>query len=162
MSETYLKIIPKKIGYVPDESTYEEAVAFVEELTPDGEEVEIEVFEHLSFIDQGEYLDEIICPSCSKSLEQDIYSEAETECSNVFEQIMEQSGNSELETGVIEMPCCGSKVKTTDITFESTAGFAKFELSAHNPEIDAPVSESDINGLSKILGCELLQIWARY
>lgn len=162
MSETYLKIIPKEIGFIPDESTHEEAVAFVEDFTPDGEEVEIEIFERLSFIDQGEYLDEIICPSCSKSLKQDIYSEAETESSNVFEQIMEQSRYSKLETGTIEMPCCEGKVKTTDITFESAAGFAKFELSAHNPAIDAPVSESDIDGLSKILGCELSQIWAHY
>ncbi|HIC46161.1 MAG TPA: hypothetical protein EYM37_09110 [Methylophaga aminisulfidivorans] len=162
MSDNYLKLIPAQKDFVPKESTHQDAITFLEELTPDGEEVEVEVYESLTFIDQGQNLEEIICPSCHNSLQQDIYSEEETDCEKVFEKIDEQSEGGELSHGVIEMPCCGNTVNTTDLTFKWPAGFAKFELSALNPELEGLISEGDIEKLSNILGCKLLQVWARY
>jgi len=162
MSENYLKLIPRDSYFIPDESTHQDAIELLEKLTPDGEEVEAEVYSELTFIDQGQNLEEINCPSCSTSLKQNIYTEDETDCEKIFNQISEQSDDEELDSGIIQMPCCSNEVKTTDLTFKWTAGFAKFELSVLNPQISEQLSEENVAALSKILGCELLQIWAHY
>jgi len=162
MSDNYLKFIPLDSKYIPDESTHQDAIEFLENLTPDGEEVEVEVYPHLTFIDQGQNLEEVICPSCRASIQQDNCSEEETNLEKIFFKIDQQSNNEELENGLIEMPCCKNEVKTTDLAFKWPAGFAKFELSALNPGLDESLSKNDISTLSKILGCELLQIWAHY
>lgn len=162
MSDNYLKIIPVQKDFIPEKSTHQAAISFLEGLTPDGDEVQIEIYKELTFIDQGQNLEEIICPSCQNSFKQDIYSEEEIDCEKIFEKINEQAENGELDSGIIEMSCCGNIVNTTDLIFEWPAGFAKFELSALNPELERPISESDITMLSNILGCKLLQIWAHY
>jgi hypothetical protein len=161
MSDNYLKLIPLDMNFVPDERSHLEAIGRLEELTPDGEEIEVEVYSHVTFIDQGQNLEEIICPSCKSSLKNDPFSEDETDCEKLFYQIEEQSQNAELEIAVIEMPCCSVTVKTTDLEFNWPAGFSKFELSALNPEIE-PLNEEQISVFSKLLGCELKQIWAHY
>jgi len=89
------------------------------------------------------------------------FSEEESDCEKLFYKIDEQSENGELEESVIEMPCCNATVKTTDLEFKWPAGFSKFELSALNPDIE-PLSKEQISALSKILDCELKQIWAHY
>jgi len=71
MSDNYLKLIPFDIGFVPDERSHQEAINYLEQLTPDGEEVEVEVYSKVTFIDQGQNLEEVICPSCKASLKND-------------------------------------------------------------------------------------------
>jgi len=162
MSDNYLKLIPKDPNFIPDQSTHQDAINLLEELTPDGEEVEAEVYSQLTFIDQGQNLEEIVCPSCSKVLALDPCSEEDADGEKIIEEIDRQSENNELESGLIKMPCCNNNVKTTDLEFEWPAGFAKFELSSLNPEIERPLSEVAIKSLANILGCELIEIWAHY
>jgi len=57
MSEDLFKITPETRGFVPDASTNKNAIRKLEEFTPDGEEVDVHVYQHLEFIDQGENLD---------------------------------------------------------------------------------------------------------
>ncbi|BFM48756.1 hypothetical protein [Marinomonas sp. THO17] len=161
MSDNYLKLIPFDMNFVPDERSHQEAINYLEQLTPGGGEVEIEVYSKVTFIDQGQNLEEIICPSCEASLKNDPFSEEESDCEKLFCQIDEQSENGELEESLIKMPCCNAAVKTTDLEFKWPAGFSKFELSALNPDIE-PLSKEQIAALSKILGCELREIWAHY
>lgn len=162
MSDNYLKLIPADSYFVPDESTHQEAITLLEALTPDGEEVEVEIYEQLTFIDQGQNLEAIICPSCNTVLNQDHYSEDETDCEKIFHEIDNQSEGGVLESGFIKMPCCSTMVKTIDLKFNWPAGFSKFELSALNPEIERPLNKDHTKALSEILGCELIEIWAHY
>jgi len=66
----------------------------------------VEIYPNLTFIDQGENLEEIICPLCKTALQHEICSEDETNCEKVLAQIDEQSECEKLEIGIIKMPCC--------------------------------------------------------
>jgi hypothetical protein len=60
------------------------------------------------------------------------------------------------------MPCCQNKVLSTDLTFDWPAGFAKFELSAMNPNINHDLPPEQIAELEVVLKCKLKQIRAHY
>ncbi len=162
MSDTYLKIIPVDLMLIPEQSTYKDAIELLEKYTPDGEGAEIEVYENVQFIDQGENIEEIICPSCQSILKIASNNEEETDCEKVYEQISLQSENETLENSVINMPCCSNDVKTVSLKFKWPAGFSKFELSVMNPDISEPLEENKLQALEKVLKCELKQIWAHY
>ncbi|OZG71835.1 hypothetical protein BTA51_19635 [Hahella sp. CCB-MM4] len=162
MSDNYLKLIPTDSQFVPDESTYHDAIACLEKLTPHGEKVRLEVYSHLTFIDQGQNFEEIICPTCKAVLRDNIDLAGKTDCQKVFDQIGVQIENETLENSGIKMPCCNSEVKATDLIFNWPAGFARFELSVLNPGIAGSLSDGDVSQLSRILGCKLMQIWAHY
>jgi hypothetical protein len=67
---------------------------------------------------------------------------------------------SELQT---TMPCCGANVLFTSLRFHWPAGFARFQLSVWNPDVDEGYLTADQLGeLESVLGCKLVQIEAHY
>jgi hypothetical protein len=64
MSETVLKIIPIDQDYVPNPAQQANALARLRELVPFGMH-EARVYDDLTFIDQGEYCEAVLCPSCT-------------------------------------------------------------------------------------------------
>lgn len=66
MSTDYLKLIPTSPTFVPNIAARAAAVAELERLLPEGEECRAEVYDHVTFIDQGENIVAIICPYCGK------------------------------------------------------------------------------------------------
>lgn len=73
MSDSYLKLIPTHKDFIPEKSTHKSAISLLEGLTPDGEDVEIEIYKDFTFIDQGQNLEEVICSSCQNSLKQEFF-----------------------------------------------------------------------------------------
>ncbi len=165
MSDDYLKIIPEDLSFVPDESGYEKAIQKLESWTPDGEEVEIQVYDHVEFIDQGENLEAIICPACNKRLNKldDNLVNDWWENANLGADMTKGEGVFRLDDScVVKMPCCRKEVKFTDLKFDWPAGFARFELSAHNPYLESNLSDDRLHELEEILVCKLIQIRASY
>jgi hypothetical protein len=64
MSDDYIKLIPTDTSYVPSKPLRIEAIRLLEQMLPEGEECEAEVYDRVTFIDQGENLSIIVCPSC--------------------------------------------------------------------------------------------------
>ena len=64
MSDDYLKVIPVEPTHIPPAHLHPRAVDYLERLFPKGDEVEVQVYEAVTFIDQGSNLEAIICPSC--------------------------------------------------------------------------------------------------
>ena len=167
MSEDLFKVIPESRGFVPDAFTYKNAIRKLEEFTPDGEEVEVRVYQHLEFIDQGENLEAIICPCCKQRLRIDHSSANDPigdwwQKANVEADIHRGQDVFELNLeAVCQMPCCQEQVKCVDLEFDWLGGFAKFELTARNPDLET-LTHEQILELEEILGCRLTLIRDHY
>ena len=103
----------------------------------------------IEFIDQGENFDKVSCNLCGQEIVIEHWQNAMDEA---------------FERGFIDLDfitlCCHKKTSLNDLTYEMTAGFAKFVMTI----IDATneIEEKDINNLEEILGTKLKIIWARY
>jgi hypothetical protein len=161
MSDTVLKFIPTDPFYIPDGRTYANAVALLEKLMPEGEMCEAEVYEHLTFIEQGENVESVTCSSCKVTSR--IFGSPENEkIGEWLHELIDQSVDVPANSIIAKMPCCGNEVSFSSLTFDWPAGFAFFELSIWNPEVDRPVPGHVITQLEVVLGCKLQQIWAHY
>src|SRR5262245_59028490 len=147
MSDTYLKIIPKHFDFIPEQTKQRLAVEMLENLAPDGKGVQAEVHKRVQFIDQGEYLEAIICPLCGSRLNIDYFSEDDPIRAWWDEAIIKAdltAGKGRFKFDdqcILEMPCCQGKAHFTSLRFHSPAGFARFELFILNPGIKDPLPE---------------------
>jgi len=161
------KVIPKQRGFVPPASRQEAAIRKLEEFAPEREEVEIRVYPHLEFIDQSENLEAIVCPSCRQRLEIDHFSENDPisewwQQTNIEADVHRGEDIFELNPdAVCRMPCCKAQVKFIDLEFDWPGGFAKFELTVSNPDLET-LTRGQLQELEEILGCRLRLVRAYY
>jgi hypothetical protein len=158
MSDDYIKLIPTDPAYVPPKHLQEKAIRLLEEMLPEGEECEAEVYERLMFIDQGENLSVIFCPSCREALQFHDDEAVREWWHSVDDEVQDQGA----EGVTVTMPCCQKRVLLTELTFDWPAGFARFELSAMNPSISHDLPLEQVAELENVLKCKLKQIWAHY
>jgi hypothetical protein len=168
VSDTYLKLIPGDSSFVPEPRRHQLAIDKLRMLAPDGEDAEARVYDRVEFIDQGEYLEAVICPLCDSRLEVDYFSEDDPirawwDNAMIEADLTRGAGTFKLnDQCTLEMPCCRRTAKFTYLRFDSSAGFARFELAMLNPDIERPLPEEHMRELEAILGCKLVQVWARY
>ena len=161
---------------MPDACTHQQAVQRLEEFFTEHEGVSVRIYPHLEFIDQGENLEAIICPSCAARLVIDYFNEDDPirewwDQANLEADVHHGEDVFELNPGAgCRMPCCQAEVKFIDLEFDWPGGFARFELTIDNPQVERPIDnpQSDtltpaqLHELEAILGCQLRLIWARY
>jgi hypothetical protein len=161
MSSDYLKLVPADSNFVPDEAAQKRAVAAFEELLPEGSECEAQHFAHVTFIDQGENLEAIICPACSKRLQ--LYDGPDAESNqDWWYRVIEKLEDGNAEGVNVSLPCCSRPVPLTAVRFDWPAAFARFELSILDPGIGENLSREQLVQFEKILGCDLIQVRAHY
>src|SRR5262245_47037328 len=139
MSMRVLKIIPTDQDYVPSAEQQAEAATAFREMVPYGE-IEATVYEDLEFIDQGQYCEAVLCPSCGNrvgvtpfdgtDLAQDWYR-------NSIDAIVTRA--TPVRQFQTTMPCCGASVSLASLQFDMPAGIARFELCAVDPYIESDV-----------------------
>lgn len=155
MSDTFLKLVPLDPSFVPGTREQAEAVALLSAAFPEGEDVEAEVYDTVTFIDNGENTEAIICTVCGRSLEF-----ADELAAEVMRQLNDAIDAGLVSTETIAMPCCRSIVAVTSVRFDWPAGFARFELSIRNPNTPRPMPDEVRRRLEVALGSPLLEIWA--
>lgn len=161
MSDDVLKLIPTDPEYVPSEEAQQSAVAALERLLPEGEMCEAETYDRVTFIDQGENLEAVICSGCNARLE--LYEGAQAEAiGSWWGEVMESLEELAPGTISVEMPCCRKSVQLVSLRFDWPAGFARFELSIWNPSIEQNLSAEQLTELQQLLGCNLTQVRAHY
>ena len=161
MSDDYLKIIPTSPDHVPPSRTHKHALTLLESFFPEGEDFQAEIYDEIEFIDQGENIGAVFCPSCKKRLEMNHFTEGDPIVAWWYDlaETMEDTAVTAIE---IKMPCCGQVARLMDIEFDWPAGFARFELNVMNPNVGDNLTESQLHELEKILGCRLKQVRAHY
>lgn len=157
MSDDYLKVFPAEPTHVPPSHLHQQAMGYLERLYP-RDEVEVRVYDVVTFIDQGGNFEAIICPSCGTrmTLEDDLESSWWHGLSDRLNE-----GPAEL-VSMSSIPCCGATVKAVDLLFDWPAGFARFELSVLNPNVSGDLSAAQLADLESILQCKLRHVWAHY
>ena len=169
MSERVLKIIPADQDYVPSAEQQARAVAVLREMVPFGE-IETKVYDDLEFIDQGQYCEAVLCPSCGNRV--NVTPFGGTELAQDWYRKLDEA-ITDRTTPILEfkttMPCCGASVSLISLQFDMPAGIARFELFATDPYIESDVkggvttlSAEQLNKLEAAVGCKLKQIEARY
>jgi len=148
MSLTILKILSTNPSYVPEKIKQDKAKVFLAELYKNNE-VEFYNTDLIEFIDQGENFEKVSCNLCGQEIEiEDWQSAMDKAYENLF---------SDLDFTTL---CCHKKTSLNDLTYNMTAGFAKFVITISDAENE--IGEKGINNLEEILGTKLKIIWARY
>ncbi len=161
MSSDYLKLVPADLHFVPDKVAQEKAVAALAALLPEGSECEAQDFGQVVFIDQGENMEAIICPACSKRLPLDDGSDA-TSSQDWWQNAMDELEEGGAEGIRVTTPCCSQSVPLVMLQFDWPAAFARFELRILDPCIGENLSPEQLAQFEEILGCDLLQVRAHY
>lgn len=160
MSATVLKFIPIDPFHVPPEAAHSVSIKALERLCPQGHECGIDLYEVLTYIDQGENAVSLKCPICQHIHRPDYHGKP-----TLFEKIWSDFSDGlerDWENQTYNMTCCGETVKAMNIEWDWPGGFAFFELFIWDPELDRPLHHSKQAQLESILGCKLKQIWAHY
>lgn len=161
MSDDVLKIIPHDPEFVPEASTYDQAVALLGEILPDGEMCEAKAFDRLEFIDPGANLEAVVCPACGVRLELDPFTEEDPGMAWWYN-MQDSMQDSSVESVATALPCCRTVVPFKTLQFDWPAGFARFELSIWNPGIARNLNDEELGELETIFGCKLKQVRAHY
>jgi hypothetical protein len=102
MSDTFLKLIPVDPNFVPGAREQSEAVAILVAAFPAGEDAEAEVYDTVTFIDNGENTEAIVCTVCDRRLDF-----ADDDAAEIMEQIHEALEAESLTNQVLAMPVAG-------------------------------------------------------
>jgi hypothetical protein len=148
VSRHIARIIPCDPLYVPGPDAIEAAVKHVRGVMR--WEAEVNRYEQIQFIDQGENFEGIRCPFCGETLAIPWWQEA-----------MDRGWDS-AAGGFTDLtctvPCCGRTTSLNSLQYEMPAGFARFELSLENAYLES----ADLAPLEEILGCTLRVVYAMY
>jgi hypothetical protein len=153
-----MKVFPAEPTHVPPSHLHQQAVEYLERLYPRGDEVEVRVYDVVTFIDQGSNLEAIICPSCGTRMTIED-GPGRSWWDDRSDRLNEGSAEAISMSGI---PCCGATVKAVDLLFDWPAGFARFELSVLNPNVSGDLSAAHLADLESILKCKLRHVWAHY
>lgn len=150
MSDDWLRLIPADPSWTPSPERAERAVAKLFSLAPDADRVEAEVYEEVTFIDQGSNFERLNCPACRAELTMEWWTERMDEAA--------VSSFSQLEATT---PCCATATTLNEVSYDWPAGFARVEISALNPR-RSWLDETELGQVADALGHPLRQVMAHY
>jgi hypothetical protein len=150
MSDFFLSLIPDDPTYVPPVEARAQALAALRARLPPPAQVEAQVFDEVTFVDQGSNFEKVLCPACEEDITEH------------WAGLMQAASESEFSDLSLSMPCCGRLTNLNALSYIPPAGFARFSLRAMNPNIGGLLAAKDVSALEGILGCKLRQVYARY
>ena len=118
---------------------------------PHAEDIQAVVHEDVTFLDLGENFEDVRCPSCKKSVDQNWWREA-----------MDAAGQKGFADLNVRVPCCRSKTSLNDLDYRWPAGFARFVLEVSEPHLAEPLDREALSQVEGVLGQPVRQILARY
>lgn len=148
MSDSYYKLIPSDPDYVPDAATRERARARFATFVPKAEQVTAAVSEHVEFVPAMGNSETVSCPVCGALLDNDWWVRA-------MDAAYSEHGFVAL---AVTLPCCGAASSLNDLHYHFPQGFARFVLSAFEPNI-FDLEDWQVRELEELLGCKLRKVW---
>ena len=150
MSDHLMQIIPGDPGFVPPLEAQGKAAELLNTLTPDADEILIDVSNEIRFVGCGSNWESVFCPYCGTKLEAWFWAELETRSKS--------SGFNDL---VVETPCCQDKTTLDGLRFGWPVGFARFALVAKNTGLRGKLSGDQKRLLEAALGCPVRVVQSR-
>ena len=147
MSDNWLQFIPVDPAFVPAEGNRVTAVKLLESWLPNAEEITGEVEDEVQLVDAGANLSSIQCPACGASIDLDWWAEA-----------TDQASEGGFADRAVRVPCCRAAVDLNDLVYDWPQGFARFSLSAMNPDTSNLEPHQEAR-LAEVLGTPLRRLW---
>lgn len=135
---------------MPDKEDQVRALHFLQSLMQENSKVLCVVTEEIRFIDAGDGVENIYCPSCGAAIDMDWW----ISCTD---QIYEKNAFSDL---TMELPCCHRISSLNDLQYVSAVGFARFSLEIRNPTVF--LNRETILRLEALLKCSIRKVHAHY
>lgn len=132
---------------MPAAESHEPARRILERAVPDADEVTVEASDFPQVVMYA--CAEMTCPRCGTGVDSDWWGDT-----------VSDRYDDEFRNLIVHMPCCDQNVSLNDLDYHGEGGFARFELSAKNPnvrDIDAELKAA----LERVLGTPLRQLWLR-
>jgi hypothetical protein len=148
MSDSILYLIPELPPLVPEKDAQQRAVSALRALLPRAGRVEAVTHDKIEFINPMENFEAAFCPHCGLNITE-----------NWRDWMDKAYQHSHFEDLRLVMPCCSRQSDLNSLRYEWPAGFARFELTAHNPDCGW-LTASDQAAIEKVLGCKLRQVLA--
>jgi transcription elongation factor Elf1 len=148
MSLHYLKIISTESSFVPEKVLQDKAKDFLAKLYTE-EELEFTTTSAIEFVDQGENFETVSCNLCGLKMQIEDWQNA-----------MDSAYEKQFTDLQFTTSCCRQSTSLNDLTYHSSAGFAKFVISISNAYEEIP--EKHFHDLQEILNTSLRSIWVHY
>ena len=165
MSDNWIHLIPVSPDFVPPAAKVDKAVRIVAEAWPTlrprvvhTKKAEFEgswpdvvilvvVRDEIEFVSGMENFEGAFCPFCGTRIDDDWWGNAFDHASKV-----------KFRDLAILSPCCGRSTSLNDLDYRFPAGFARFSLSIHDPNLEgfSPIS---VRRIGETLGCAIRQVW---
>ena len=150
MSDDWLLVIPADPAWVPSGEAANTALAYFRERVPaharTAATVQAKLLDEIQVVHQGSNWERLRCPYCSTELETGWWTER-----------MEEAYATKFTRLGVVVPCCGKQTSLNDLRYEWPAGFARFILSAMNPE-HGWLADAELNAIEATLGHPVRQI----
>jgi hypothetical protein len=115
---------------------------------PEAQRVTAEVREHVEFVPAMGNFETVSCPGCGILLDNDWWVQA-------MDAAYSERGFADL---TVTLPCCGAASSLNDLHYYFPQGFARFVLSAFEPNI-VDLQDWQVRELEELLGCKLRKVW---
>lgn len=138
---------------MPDEAKGQSAVVYFESIAPEADEVAVSRSERLEFIHCGANFGKILCPSCGTLIDL-----------KAWQEWMDQDFQGKAKGFVLSrraLPCCAASVSLHDLKYEWPQGFARFSISAQNPNIGR-LSQEHRRRFEQLLGTSVRVIYEHF
>jgi hypothetical protein len=143
-----LVVIPLDPKYKPDTSEINKSLEFLKIEFPKNE-INSEVFDSITCIDNGQNFETVKCNFCKKELSQEFWTQ----------QMDLSYNNSHFENLNFTTNCCAKKTNLNNLIYEGDFGFASYSIAINNAE---PNEEKELmvkEALQKILKTKVKVFW---
>src|SRR5262245_16593083 len=122
------------------------------------------VYDDLTFIDQGEYCEVVLCPSCGDHVAVNSLTGSDLGYRWDHDMLEDVAAGGPLRTFKTTISCCGASVPFTSLQFDMPAGFAASSSvsPARALTTRSIFRAAQLGELEAVLGCKLTQIEAGY
>jgi hypothetical protein len=143
MSDYWITLVPEEPRHVPDESRQRLAQARFKEIVPEADEVELKIFDRVTFFDCGENFERIQCPSCGAEISVEWWQDR-----------MDEDDEDGFRLDAYATPCCGKRSTLNDLVYDWPQAFGRFALEAMNPNL-GELDDSLKREFEQLLGTRL-------
>lgn len=141
-----IRYIPASPFFLPDEGARGKALELISAAHPD-KEIEDGYSRLPQFVDSGDLLQRVSCPTCGKELDSEDWS-------ILMDSLFTDYG---FETLDVTLPCCGARSTLDKLIYDASCGFSCFEVDVIEGE---NVPNGLLDKLSEAVGCPFKAIIA--
>jgi len=165
MSDNWIHLIPVSPDFVPRPPNIDRAIPIVAEAWPTLQPrvlrtkkaeferswpdvvIQVVVRDEIEFVFGMENFEGAFCPFCGTRIDDHWWGDAFDHASKI-----------EFRDLAIVSPCCGRSTNLNDLDYRFPAGFARFSLSVHDPNLEG-FSSTLFRRIGEALGSEIRQVW---